>query len=64
MVNAWQFVTFVFSAGGGLSLYINGCDATASRFPTCGDYVVKKIPIPASSPPSPYGIGGPDDHKS
>ena len=63
MMNTWQFVTFVFSSGDGLSLYINGCDTQASRVPTIGDYVVREVPIPANSPPSPFRIGGHDDHK-
>ena len=63
MMNTWQFVTFVFSVGDGLSLYINGCEAIASRVPTAGDYIVREVPIPATSPPSPFRIGGHDDYK-
>ena len=62
--NTWQFVTFVFSVGDDLSLYINGCDAKASQITTADDYTVREVPIPASNLPSPFRIGGHDDHKA
>ena len=62
--NIWQFITFVFNVGDGLSLYINGCDAKASRITTGGDYTVREVPISVSNPPSPFRIGGHDDHKA
>ena len=63
-VDTWQFITFVYSMDAGLSFYINGCDAVASRITTAGDYSVRKVPIPASYPTAPFRIGGHDDHKA
>ena len=62
--NTWQFITYAFTLDSGLSLYINACDAVASRLNTTADYTIRDIPIPATSPPSPFRFGGHDDHKA
>ena len=63
-INTWQFITFVFSLNAGLSLYINGCDAVASRITTADDYNEREVPILLSDPLSPFRIGGHDNHRA
>ena len=63
-INTWQLITFVFTLEAGLSLYINGCNAVASRIITAGDYTERDVSKPASDPPSSFRIGGHGDHRA
>ena len=47
-----------------MNIISDGCGAKVSRVTTADEYTVREVPISASNPPSPFRIGGHDDHKA